>query len=532
MTLLLSFWACTSQDIKIAEYNTAPDVSILAPVDNQEFGFGEMVTFQGQVGDLQDGPELLALKWSNTTGSLSVDGVADADGTVLFSTGELDLGDHTVTLRAVDTEGESNQASVQISIVEILEEPQISIRSPIDGDTLSYGEDISFVADIFDSNDAPRDLQVVVESNFDNVVCIATIREDTDVSGELIGVASCEAQLSANFHNLTYTVTDSDGMTSEDSINVLVESPDNDGDGFTVAQGDCDDNNASVNPQASESEYINNIDDDCDGFIDEGTEAFDDDGDGYTEQGGDCDDNNGNINPDMDETCADDLDTNCDGILGDLNGNADFCTPFYLDADGDGQGAVGSGSACMCEPGELNQYVAYTSPNTLDCHDGNPDVFNGQTDYFKDPYVEISGSLSFDYNCNGSETPAGIVPQSNLLPSYSFTYYTFGEYAECECDSNLDIDNENECSDIALYFIADMVLGANLNSGCELKNGNAGWVTEQPECGDSGEILLGTDSCVGDAGLASDYSWESLFGDPSNNYFCVAYPDIYFQACN
>ena len=52
------------------------------------------------------------------------------------------------------------------------------------------------------------------------------------------------------------------------------------------AQGDCDDNNASVNPQASESEYVNGIDEDCDGIIDEGTEAFDDDGDGYTEQGG------------------------------------------------------------------------------------------------------------------------------------------------------------------------------------------------------------------------------------------------------
>ena len=50
----------------------------------------------------------------------------------------------------------------------------------------------------------------------------------------------------------------------------------------------------------------------------------------------------------MDETCADDIDTNCDGILGDINGNADSCTSFYLDADGDGQGAIGSGTLRVC----------------------------------------------------------------------------------------------------------------------------------------------------------------------------------------
>ena len=32
--------------------------------------------------------------------------------------------------------------------------------------------------------------------------------------------------------------------------------PDNDGDGFTSAQGDCDDNNANINLQATESSFV------------------------------------------------------------------------------------------------------------------------------------------------------------------------------------------------------------------------------------------------------------------------------------
>jgi hypothetical protein len=46
------------------------------------------------------------------------------------------------------------------------------------------------------------------------------------------------------------------------------DTSDVDGDGFSVADGDCDDNNAAVHPGATEVE--NGIDDNCDGVIDEG----------------------------------------------------------------------------------------------------------------------------------------------------------------------------------------------------------------------------------------------------------------------
>jgi hypothetical protein len=59
---------------------------------------------------------------------------------------------------------------------------------------------------------------------------------------------------------------------------VLGASVDNDGDGFTECQGDCNDANPAIHPGAVE--LCNNIDDNCDGRIDETALGVDSDGDG------------------------------------------------------------------------------------------------------------------------------------------------------------------------------------------------------------------------------------------------------------
>jgi hypothetical protein len=105
---------------------------------------------------------------------------------------------------------------------------------------------------------------------------------------------------------------------------------DNDLDGFNTST-DCNDNNASIYPGATE--LCNTTDDDCDTEIDEGVQSVfyaDIDGDQYGDPGNeilacqpaqgivtdhsDCDDTNANVNPVATETCNL-IDDNCNSII-------------------------------------------------------------------------------------------------------------------------------------------------------------------------------------------------------------------------
>jgi len=84
-----------------------------------------------------------------------------------------------------------------------------------------------------------------------------------------------------------------------------------DGDGFTEAEGDCDDRDASVHPGAVE--IPDGKDNNCNGEIDEGTIHHDGDGDGFTPAQGDCDDTDPRVYPGAPPVPGI-VDANCDGI--------------------------------------------------------------------------------------------------------------------------------------------------------------------------------------------------------------------------
>ncbi len=84
--------------------------------------------------------------------------------------------------------------------------------------------------------------------------------------------------------------------------------PDVDVDGFSTCDGDCDDDDPFVNPDATE--VANGVDDDCNGIVDD--LPIDDDGDGY-DADEDCDDDDPNVNPGEDEICGNNVDDDCDG---------------------------------------------------------------------------------------------------------------------------------------------------------------------------------------------------------------------------
>ena len=87
--------------------------------------------------------------------------------------------------------------------------------------------------------------------------------------------------------------------------------PDADGDGFTTEEGDCDDHNNLVSPEARERPG-DDLDSNCDGDKEPKPDS-DYDQDGVTVGEGDCNDGRADVYPGAEETPDDGLDSNCDG---------------------------------------------------------------------------------------------------------------------------------------------------------------------------------------------------------------------------
>ncbi len=91
---------------------------------------------------------------------------------------------------------------------------------------------------------------------------------------------------------------------------------DNDGDGWTVEGGDCNDNDPTVHPGAHEI-CGDGIDNNCNGYID--WDEPDLDGDGVTVCEGDCNDYDKRISPTNIEIIGDGLDNNCNGLIDEVD---------------------------------------------------------------------------------------------------------------------------------------------------------------------------------------------------------------------
>ena len=157
---------------------------------------------------------------------------------------------------------------------------------------------------------------------------------------------NCDGRIDETGNLTFYADVDEDGFGD---INTMVQTcvqPQ----GYITLGGDCDDINPLVNPDADE--YCNNLDDDCDGVLDNNsvdapTWYFDIDGDGfgsafitsndcvqpagYMAEDLDCDDTRPSVNPSAIEICNN-LDDDCSGIIDD---NASDAYTWYYDGDND-----------------------------------------------------------------------------------------------------------------------------------------------------------------------------------------------------
>ncbi len=153
---------------------------------------------------------------------------------------------------------------------------------------------------------------------------------------------------------------DDDAVDDDEAVGDL------DGDGWTIEDGDCDDEDPQSYPGAMED--CDGIDNDCDGAL--GAWEVDDDGDGLSECDGDCNDEHDGIHPGAEEVC-DGLDSDCDGVLPDdekdLDG--DHYLPCTGDCD-DHDAAVSPGAYELCANGTDDNCDGVTDEDGCQTCDG------------------------------------------------------------------------------------------------------------------------------------------------------------------
>jgi hypothetical protein len=126
------------------------------------------------------------------------------------------------------------------------------------------------------------------------------------------------------------------------------EGLDDDGDGLSICEGDCDDTDPLTFPGALEQ--CDELDNDCDGQL--AAYEYDNDGDGYLECE-ECDDTDATVYPGAPETCDDGVDSDCLDDLEETEVDNDSDTYSECAGDcNDEDGAVNPGAEELCNQGQ------------------------------------------------------------------------------------------------------------------------------------------------------------------------------------
>ncbi len=170
---------------------------------------------------------------------------------------------------------------------------------------------------------------------------------------------------------------------------------DADGDGATEVDGDCDDNDDTVRPGFADA-WGDRIDNDCDGWADNGPDGTDRDGDGYSNFDGDCNDTDPAIFPGLagEVEACDGIDDDCSGTAGDDGGGDQSC-------------------------------ITVTGQNLRNSEDQDGD-----------------GSAPKDGDCNDSDATIHPDPESEGEEPGNTHFYDWQNFVDNDCDGDVDENYE------------------------------------------------------------------------------------------
>jgi len=259
----------------------------------------------------------------------------------------------------------------------------------------------------------------------------------------------------------------------DDDCNPATLDDDLDQDTYGIAT-DCDDNDASVNPGATEVPY-NGKDDDCN------PATLDDDLDQDTYGiATDCDDNDTNVNPGAAETWYDGVDQDCDGAN-------DY------DADGDTYVATG-----------YDAFAGGTAPNTDDCDDTDANVNPGATEVPYNGKNDDCNPATLDDDLD--QDTYGIATDcddndANVNPGAAETWY---DGVDQDCDGANDYDADSDTY-VATGYDAFAGGTAPNTDDCDDTDANVNpGVTEVPYNGKDDDCNPATPDAVYDLIMAAD----------------------------